>query len=468
MTTSKRITQPVSLALAAALMVANIAAPLSLAGRSGKAYAGTFAIPHDTAPPPILRASTGASAASGLVVGDRVKISFFELLDVPDPAPASGKDGGARDNLHTFYQRMDLTGEYAVQQDGSVTLPRLGTTAFAGRSIADVQEDLKAQYERQMGRAATVSITVTERLPVYVVGPIKNPGSYKHVPGMMVLHAVALAGGLLRGPENMGQEIDKVREQERMQRARFQLESLLARRARLVAQRDGKPALAVPEQLVALTGAERAAALVREETALFKLDRDAEEAEIKLRDATALSAANEVGTLRRRLAAFDEQIEFRRLRLADLRKLDARGNALRKDFVTMQSEVADIGGRRQEALVSVAQAEHKQVKAEKERDRFKLDVRLRLHNELGKIESDIMEAQTTLASASSIGAIMAVTTRSRETADPRHVQYEIVRRTGHGATRVIPAEETSDLEPGDILRISTRASSSQTPATYEQ
>ena len=37
MTTSKRITQPVSLALAAALMVANIAAPLSLAGRSGKA-----------------------------------------------------------------------------------------------------------------------------------------------------------------------------------------------------------------------------------------------------------------------------------------------------------------------------------------------------------------------------------------------------------------------------------------------
>ena len=43
-----------------------------------------------------------------------------------------------------------------------------------------------------------------ERQPVYVLGPVKNPGAYKYAPGMTVLHAVALAGGLDRAPVEPG------------------------------------------------------------------------------------------------------------------------------------------------------------------------------------------------------------------------------------------------------------------------
>ena len=85
--------------------------------------------------------------------------------------------------LQTFYQRMDLSGEYTVDQDGAISLPRLGSFMVEGRRLSEVQAELAAAFSRiRLGAPRTSIRRLTKGRPVYVVGPVKTPGAYKHVP----------------------------------------------------------------------------------------------------------------------------------------------------------------------------------------------------------------------------------------------------------------------------------------------
>jgi hypothetical protein len=61
---------------------------------------------------------------------------------------------------------------------------------------------LAVSFTAVIGRSANIDVKIFDRSPIYVVGPVKNPGAYKYAPGMIVLHAIALAGGLDRGEGN--------------------------------------------------------------------------------------------------------------------------------------------------------------------------------------------------------------------------------------------------------------------------
>ncbi|TIU43560.1 MAG: exopolysaccharide biosynthesis protein, partial [Mesorhizobium sp.] len=85
-------------------------------------------------------------------------------------------------------QRPELSGEYMVQEDGTISVPLLGFIPVANRSTQQVQADLAETFEQLLGRKGLVNILSLERPPIYVLGPVKNPGSFKYAPGMTILH----------------------------------------------------------------------------------------------------------------------------------------------------------------------------------------------------------------------------------------------------------------------------------------
>jgi protein involved in polysaccharide export with SLBB domain len=206
-------------------------------------------------------AATAKTNGITLAIGDQLKITFFENMDV-DESSGGTTGGEPSGNLKTFYQRMDLSGDYSIQQDGTLSLPRLGTLAVAGRNLQELQSELAALFEREMGHSASVSVIVSGRPPVYVVGPVRNPGSFAYIPGMIVLQAVALAGGIDSHLENAPQVIDGIREIERFYKTHERLQRLFARRARRVAERDNQPTLSPYERLLTLVDPERARQLL--------------------------------------------------------------------------------------------------------------------------------------------------------------------------------------------------------------
>src|SRR5271165_7540168 len=49
-----------------------------------------------------------------LEIGDKLKIGFYETIDIGSDGQSARDGSGPQSALRTFYQRMDLSGEYTV------------------------------------------------------------------------------------------------------------------------------------------------------------------------------------------------------------------------------------------------------------------------------------------------------------------------------------------------------------------
>ncbi|HEY7644471.1 MAG TPA: polysaccharide biosynthesis/export family protein [Hyphomicrobiales bacterium] len=399
-----------------------------------------------------------AQPKSLLGIGDRLKIAFFELIDVSNAGNQRRWDASVAAALQTSYQRMDLTGDYDVADDGTISLPRLGRFEADGRDQQDLQSDFMAAFAKAMGRRADVSIAILDRSPVYVVGPVKNQGAYKYIPGMVVLHAIALAGGLDQGLGNTSQLIESVREKERLRKAADDLKRLLAYRARLEAERKDTETLEPPAQLIAIAGKEGAQLFLGAEIAGLLIEKAKRRQQAAELSGAVNAAHNELEALKRKMSQFDVQTDIRKERLGNLKNLMTGGLTTQNGVINIRSELSDIEARRQDCQLAIVQAEGRLAQAEQARDRLQLDNAANLAKAIAATDTAIADAQQSLTASEIVGSIFSESNAgiSWATSSTRP-RYEIIHRRP-GNAPVTLAEETSSLRPGDILKISIQTS----------
>jgi polysaccharide biosynthesis/export protein len=71
----------------------------------------------------------------------------------------------------------------------------IGQVNVQGLTVQELQQKLVERLKQRALKAPDVAIQVTEYRPFFILGEVKNPGSYAYVPNMTVLAAVAMAGG---------------------------------------------------------------------------------------------------------------------------------------------------------------------------------------------------------------------------------------------------------------------------------
>jgi polysaccharide export outer membrane protein len=103
-------------------------------------------------------------------------------------------DSGDRMRIIVFGQQ-NLTGEYALDGQGVLSFPLIGQINAKGMTPAQLEQAIVAKLHPDYIRNPSVAVEVMTRRPFYIVGEVKNPGSYPYVAGMSVINAVALAGG---------------------------------------------------------------------------------------------------------------------------------------------------------------------------------------------------------------------------------------------------------------------------------
>jgi protein involved in polysaccharide export with SLBB domain len=399
----------------------------------------------DTGPPP-------AEAKATLRIGDRLKIAFFELIDLAGGAGSRRADAAAA-LLQTGYQRMDLSGEFEVGEDGAITLPRLGRFEAHGREQQQLQADLVAAFAKAMGRQADATITIVDRSPVYVVGLVKNQGAYKYVPGMMVLHAVALAGGLDRGQGDPSQMIESVRERERSRKAANDLKRLLALRARLDAERRDASTLEAPPQLMAIAGKEGAQLFLGAESANLAIEQAKRRQQATELAGAVTAAHNELAALKRKISQLDVQTDIRKERLGNLKGLLNGGLTTHSGVIITRSELSDIESRRQDSQLAITQVEARLAQAEQARERARLENAATLAKTIAATDAAIADLQQSLLASETVGSILRMSeARIAVAKADAPLRYEIVSRGTGGASASL-ADETSSLQPGDILKV---------------
>jgi len=100
------------------------------------------------------------------------------------------------EKIHVIvYGEDSLTGTYAIDPSGYVTLPLAGTVKAAGLTPEKLQEQLAKQYAEKYLKNPKVTVEVTEFRPFYILGEVDKPGVYPYSGGLNVLNAIAIAGG---------------------------------------------------------------------------------------------------------------------------------------------------------------------------------------------------------------------------------------------------------------------------------
>ena len=120
----------------------------------------------------VLDASTAGlsgSAAHHLSPGDKLKISVFN--------------------------EPDLTGDYAIDENGNIAFPLVGELKAAGLGVDDFKANLVERLQGGFVRNPRVNIDVLNYRPINIIGEVKNAGQYPYRPGMTAQDVAAIAGG---------------------------------------------------------------------------------------------------------------------------------------------------------------------------------------------------------------------------------------------------------------------------------
>ena len=101
---------------------------------------------------------------------------------------------------------------------------------------------IESPFRRPGGAGAPIGpVDVLQYRPFYILGGVERPGEYAYRPGMTVLNALSIAGGIYRSRESAGwmYERDAITSGGDLRLSALRLEELLARETRLKAEASG-------------------------------------------------------------------------------------------------------------------------------------------------------------------------------------------------------------------------------------
>lgn len=103
---------------------------------------------------------------------------------------------GPGDKLHIVVLGADdLTGDYSVGDNGTISSPLIGDVKAAGLTRAQVEREMEQKLSQGYLRNPKVSVSILTYRPFYIYGEVTKPGEYPYASGMRVNSAVATAGG---------------------------------------------------------------------------------------------------------------------------------------------------------------------------------------------------------------------------------------------------------------------------------
>lgn len=143
---------------------------------------------------PVLRTLRLAVAAAVLCLP---ALAGAEPLAVsPDRDIADAYTLGAGDRVKvTVFGESDLSGTFEVSSTAIISMPLIGEVEAGGRTVRELESQITQKLLDGYLKDPQVGAEVVNYRPFYIIGEVRQPGSYAYVNGMTVLNAVALGGG---------------------------------------------------------------------------------------------------------------------------------------------------------------------------------------------------------------------------------------------------------------------------------
>jgi protein involved in polysaccharide export with SLBB domain len=127
--------------------------------------------------------------------GDNPPVVYPTTAPFDDTKLALGP--GDKLELTVFYGDEEAKQTYTLDGSGQMEVRYIGTVAAGGKTVRDVQEEIRSRLADGYLRDPVVQLTVVEinSLKCSVFGQVARSGTIKFTPGMTIVEAIAQSGG---------------------------------------------------------------------------------------------------------------------------------------------------------------------------------------------------------------------------------------------------------------------------------
>jgi exopolysaccharide production protein ExoF len=362
-----------------------------------------------------------------LGVGDQVRLKVYDW----------------RSAVGDLHEWTALNADFRVGPDGNLSLPLLGTVKAAGSTLEELADAISTRLQAAVNLAARpqASIEVVEYRPFYILGEVGHPGEYPYRPGMTVLQAISVAGGMYRpaDPAAAGE----------LQVLRLEYNGLLARHARLQAEIGDADKIAFPPELPQSNPA--VAQLIQREQAMFAARREAVRSQLDALNQLKSLLNSEVAALQSKMRNLDAELAMLKGEVSNTSTLVKQGLAIAPREFTLKQTELQTEGRRLDLDTAALRAKEDIGRADQAIVELRNKTRTEIQVELADVEKKIPETAARIRASGMVLDPHNAPAGSQPPGDEGPTAYLILRAGYDG--KEITAQETTQIAPGDTIKI---------------
>ena len=364
-----------------------------------------------------------------------------------------------RASRDVIFEWTALNDQFTVSAAGTLSLPFVGEIKAQGVTPSDLAQAIGDVLMERMslGRRPDASVEVVQFRPFYILGHVAQPGEFPYRPGLMVLQALGIAGGLRTRDESATRlEREVIAGKGEVSLFAINNISLLARKARLEAELSGAKTIRFPSQLTARQGDSTIALVMQQESAIFEARRQGLSTQVRALEGLHDFLEAELVSLTAQLGFLDKQIGLLQKELSNVSSLVTKGLAVAPRQMDLERTFAQSQSNRLSAETSLLRAKQEISRTEltilELRNKYTNDATLALRETQSHLEELSRKADTAVQLLyESQFAGPKLLARDAQAAKIQPI-FSIIRSGPSGSVNV-PAEETTPVEPGDTIKV---------------
>lgn len=355
----------------------------------------------------------------------------------------------------SVYGHADLSGRFAVSPDGTVSYPLLGNVEAGGFTPAEFGERLDADLAEYVPDPS-VSVSVFQYAPVFVVGDVQTPGRYEYRPGMTALELVALGGGMRRAASELeNTQLQMIASRQDYADLEIQVFALEATRERVRAELDGTAYGPDPAQAADPNPAWRAVkqGVVAGERQVFDIRKAAIEGQDRAFVAQQQSYDDEIAKVTESMELHKQEIALLVEDVAAQKELASRGLTAKSNLREAERNLSSMRRDALELGSYLARAQQNKLAIEQQRVALATTRRDEAARQLQEIAMNVARMRARQkALLDTMAELALMSGESAMVAEERRPDYTITRRNGPGYEEISGSDQSS-LSPGDIVRV---------------
>lgn len=353
-----------------------------------------------------------------------------------------------------------LNDDFIVSANGSLSVPLIGEVPVKGLAPEDAARDIGERLKKRMGLAAPpdTAIDIVQYRPFFVAGDVVHPGPYPFHPGLTVLEAVAIAGGIVKAGEaglpRFGRDV--ISGEGELSQLAGEYDAAVARRARLQAEVGDLPAIAMPAEFATRASSPSVVRAMKAENQIFDARRRAFDTQTNALKELKSFLQKEAESLNAQLATIDTQTALINKELTGVSSLVEKGIAVAPRQMALERSIAQIQGDRlgmeTNKLRVLGEISRTDIAMIELRNTRTTEASVELRDTQGKLDEIVVKTDTgtRLLYEARVTAPRLLADRSRKLL--REPSYALVRRTDAGA-ETLTASDATDMAPGDTVKV---------------